>query len=369
MGMSRPNHRGARRTARLTAAAVIAAALTLTGMSAQASPRATSQEAAPAVGATEAAPVLLHGWMPAPFGTRTVKAKLVNGIVRLRGAVSSGTDQELFFLPPNMRPGATVYVPVDLCGAANGRLIITSDGRTVVQAEGSFSSAQCFTSLDGAWFMVSTPGSVPITLQNGWSPYGADTRPPKAALVGGVVYLKGAIQTGGSSHVAFTLPAGMRPPRKVYVPVDLCESADGRLKILPNGTVTVQADEDFSAAQCFTSLEGASFTIAPAGRVALPLVHQWTNSPFNTRPAMASLAAGVVRLEGAIATNHTNPRPFTLPASMRPDADVYIQVDLCGGANGRLVIGPSGVVTVEAEDEFAEAQCFTSLEGASFVRG
>lgn len=37
-------------------------------------------------------------------------------------------------------------------------------------------------------------------------------------------------------------------------------------------------------------------------------------------------------------------------------------------ACGRLFIQPDGVVTVQAENSFSDAQCFTSLDGTSFVR-
>jgi hypothetical protein len=44
-------------------------------------------------------------------------------------------------------------VPVDLCGANNGRLHITPTGIVIIGEEGgTFANAQCFTSLDGAWF-------------------------------------------------------------------------------------------------------------------------------------------------------------------------------------------------------------------------
>jgi len=44
-------------------------------------------------------------------------------------------------------------------------------------------------------------------------------------------------------------------------------------------------------------------------------------------------------------------------------------VDLCHADNGRLHITPGGSVTVQAEGpNWANAQCFTSLDGASFAR-
>jgi hypothetical protein len=58
---------------------------------------------------------------------------------------------------------------------------------------------------------------------------------------------------------------------------------------------------------------------------------------------------------------------FTLPAELRPASTIYISVDLCTGENGRLIIEPSGTVSVQAERAFSDAQCFTSLEGAWFA--
>jgi hypothetical protein len=56
-------------------------------------------------------------------------------------------------LPSGGRPASTVYVPVDMCSATNGRLVITPSGVASVQAGGSNrAKAQCFTSLDGASF-------------------------------------------------------------------------------------------------------------------------------------------------------------------------------------------------------------------------
>jgi len=60
---------------------------------------------------------------------------------------------------------------------------------------------------------------------------------------------------------------------------------------------------------------------------------------------------------------------FTLLQALAPAADTYVKVDLCDATNGRLFIQPTGVVTVQQQsgDPFSNAQCFTSLDGASFV--
>jgi hypothetical protein len=72
--------------------------------------------------------------------------------------------------------------------------------------------------------------------------------------------------------------------------------------------------------------------------------------------------------KGAVGSG-SPPVLFTLPVAFRPVTDVYVPVDLCNTTKGRLHITPTGVVDVEAEGGvFTNAQCFTSLEGASFVQ-
>src|SRR5262249_18106739 len=155
---------------------------------------------------------------------------------------------------------------------------------------------------------------------------------------------KGAI-SGGTSSVIATLPAALRPATDVYIPVDLCGSANGRLIIQSNGTVSVGTEGTFSDAQCFTSLEGASFAPSAAGFTGLGLQNGWTNAPFATSNAAVANIGGVVHFKGAIASG-TSSQLFTLPAAFRPSVPTYVKVDLCGSANGRLFIQTDGTVFV-----------------------
>ena len=103
-------------------------------------------------------------------------------------------------------------------------------------------------------------GWTALTLQNGWtnSPFGTSAAAVQTIL--GIVYLKGAIATTGTNPVPFTLPTAFRPATAVFVPVDLCNSTNGRLQIEPTGVVTLDAEGGaFSNAACFTSLDGAWF--------------------------------------------------------------------------------------------------------------
>jgi hypothetical protein len=210
----------------------------------------------------------------------------------------------------------------------------------------------------------------PLTLKNGWTNAPFGTSIAEVANISGVVHLKGAIATAGTNPVPFTLPRADRPATTVYVKVDLCNATNGRLQILHNGTVTVQAESGtFSNAACFTSLDGVTFAKSATSYTALTPLNGWTNAPFGTSNAAARTIAGVVHLKGAIATAGTNPVAFTLPSAFRPATTVYVAVDMCDATNGRLQIDHNGTVTVEAEGgAFSNAACFTSLDGVSYAK-
>jgi hypothetical protein len=202
-----------------------------------------------------------NGWTNygPPYASAAVRS--ISGIVRLRGAIkTSGTNSLAFTLPAGFRPTHTVYVPVTQCSANNGRLDIYSNGEVFVETEGgTWSNAQCLTSLDGAWFAKSASLYTPLTLQNGWTSYGSSTASPAVRKVSGIVHLEGAMRTSGTNPQAFTLPAGFRPTHNVIVPVDLNNSNKGHLIIGPSGVVTVFAEGSQSDATSFTSLDGVSF--------------------------------------------------------------------------------------------------------------
>jgi hypothetical protein len=315
--------------------------------------------------------ITLHnGWTNAPFSTSNASVSNISGIVHLKGAIATaGTNPVAFTLPSADRPATAVYVPADLCGAANGRLYIQPSGVVTVEAQSSFSDAQCFTSLDGATFAKSATSFTALTLQNGWTNAPFSTSSAAVRTISGIVHLEGAIATTGTSTVAFTLPSGFRPATTVYVPVDLCNATNGRLIIEHSGVVTVEAEGGtFSNAQCFTSLDGATFAKSATSFTALTLKNGWSGAPFSTSNAEVRTISGIVQLKGAISTAGSNPVAFTLPAGFRPATSVYVPVDLCNATSGRLYIQHSGVVTVQAEGgTFSNAQCFTSLDGASFA--
>ena len=314
---------------------------------------------------------LQNGWTGSPFNTSAAAVRTISGIVHLKGAIATtGGNPVPFTLPAAFRPAHAAFVPVDLCNTTNGRLQIEPSGVVTVQAEGgAFSNAACFTSLDGVTFARSASSFTPLTLQNGWTGSPFNTSAAAVRTISGIVHLKGAIATTGGNPVPFTLPAAFRPAHAAFVPVDLCNTTNGRLQIEPSGVVTVQAEGGaFSNAACFTSLDGVTFARSASSFTPLTLQNGWTGSPFNTSAEAVRTISGIVHLKGAIATTGSNPVPFKLPAAFRPAHAVFVPVDLCNATNGRLQIEPSGVVTVQAEGgAFSNAACFTSLDGVTFA--
>jgi hypothetical protein len=314
---------------------------------------------------------LINGWHNVGFGAPTAKVAEISGIVQFKGWIkTSGSNDEPFVLPPAFRPATQVFVPVNLSGPNNGRLLIEPSGVVHVQAEGgTFSHAQAGTMLDGASFAKSASGFTALKLINGWTNGPFSTSKAEARVISGIVHFKGAIKTSGNNPVPFVLPPAFRPDTTVYLPVDLCGANHGRLIIGRSGKASVAAEGGtFSNAKCFTSLDGASFARSGHSFTALTPQNGWHNYGFGTARPAARVISGVVHVRGAIATSGTNNEPFVLPPGFRPAATIQIQVDLCNANDGDLTIERNGAVFVNAEIRFSDLQCFTSLDGVAFAR-
>lgn len=309
---------------------------------------------------------LENGWVGSAFGTASAAAMNAGGITTLEGGIEAGTAHQVFTLPAGLRPAARLYAPVDQCNRTNGRLVAEPTGVAFVQAEGEFGLAQCFTSLDGVWFASTAAKYTRLALLNGWEQTPDETYFPAARAAGGIVRFEGAAQGGHSSELA-VLPAAQRPQATVYIPADMCAVTNGRLVIRKTGQVTAESAKEFSVAKCFVSLDGASFAQNTTGYTPLTLENGWGPYGAGTYPPGAKLVGGAVHLEGAI-SGGTGLQAFVLPKALRPKSAKDIKVDMCNATNGRLLIEPSGAVIVEAETTFSYSQCFTSLDGASFVR-
>jgi len=307
---------------------------------------------------------LINGWKNYS-GTSKASVSAAYGIVHLKGAIkTSGNNPIPFVLPAQFRPAGNTFVPVDLCNATNGRLFIDTAGNVTVQSEFEFSHAACQTSLDGASFALTSDNFKPLKLKNGWQAYGNGALPPAARNINGIVHFEGVLANGNAVD-AFTLPPAFRPAGVAYVKIGGIAGRNARLEIQPTGSVFVSAENDFSDVQAFSSLDGAQFALDATGFTPLTLINGWETYGGSAVPAIR-VVSGTVYFEGAMHTNNNSPQPFVLPAGFRPPKTVYLPADMCAGTNGRLVIATTGEVTVEAENDFLNAMCFTSLDGISF---
>jgi hypothetical protein len=155
----------------------------------------------------------------------------------------------------------------------------------------------------------------PILLENGWTATSTSlgTFQPSQDLINGIIYLQGGI-SGGTSDVVGTV--AFHPSSTVFIPVDECNTTNGRIEIDTSGTVTVEGS--LTDAQCFTSFEGDSWGTADTA-TPLTLENGWTGGPFGTgAPAVGNLN-GIVRFLGAMATGAPTPSPSSFrPASPPP---------------------------------------------------
>jgi hypothetical protein len=315
---------------------------------------------------------LQNGWTA--YGGYTPSASNDGGIVQLRGAVTTtGTSISPFTLPAAFRPSAAVYVQTDLFNAAAGRVIVFPNGVVTVEDAGTgTTNASKFTSLDGVSFATTATGFTALTLQNGWTNAPFSTRNAAVKNDGGLIRFQGAIAApSGSSPMPFVLPAAFRPATDTFVQADLCDGNKGELVLHADGTLAVFAyNLDPSLPTCFTSLEGVTFAASASGYTAATLQNGWVNAVFSTRNVAYKSDGGIVRFEGAVG-NGTAATIFTLPADLRPPRTMYVNINLCGGRQGRLDVFTDGRVSVEVPSTgaFTDATCFTSLEGASFAFG
>src|SRR5688572_20229050 len=84
--------------------------------------------------------------------------------------------------------------------------------------------------------------------------------------------------------------------------------------------------------------------VTNANGAELVLENGWSNAPYSTRNAEVTLVSNIVHLHGAIASG-TTPVVFTLPTELRPQTNIYVEVDMCSSQKGRLMIEPNGRVS------------------------
>jgi hypothetical protein len=197
--------------------------------------------------------------------TQPAFVKSVDGFVRFQGLMRNvdpnNLDGFLFTLPattPALIPGSTVFVPVDLAGGGSiqtwGALTIYSNG-SVYGGPNPYAVDES-TSLEGAWYSMTTTGNTNLPLSNGWHAYSA--RAVKVGNFGGVVRFQGAI-SGGSSSTIGTLPTAIpRPARKVWLVGVANGPVPARIMVDTNGVVSFDS-VPLNVASQMLSLDGVSY--------------------------------------------------------------------------------------------------------------
>lgn len=178
------------------------------------------------------------------------------GVVHLRGGLAgTSSGQPAFVLPKALAPSHPMWLPIYTNGATEGSLEITSDGQVIP----SGSEATAYASLDGISFVGPNTTEVKFTnakLLNYFKDGGYGSAPPGYAKDSlGIVHLRGALSGQYDSHIAFVLPAGLRPSHEVAVPMYTLNGAEGFLVIDTDGRVIPFGGDVMG----YASLDGISF--------------------------------------------------------------------------------------------------------------
>jgi hypothetical protein len=91
-----------------------------------------------------------------------------------------------------------------------------------------------------------------VTFQNSWTDTGGPDAPPsKYRMVGDMTHLRFSCSTGLSGTVAFTLPAGFRPPHELRFAIDGAGAFGGAVvttagAVVLSGTAPIRGEFQFS---------------------------------------------------------------------------------------------------------------------------
>lgn len=316
---------------------------------------------------------LINGWSIYP-GARAPKIDRSNGVVHLRGMItSSSSSDHPFVVPQHFRPNRTLFLPVAMCAGAYGRIDIQANGVVTILTPFAWNRATCLTSLEGVSYVQTTSASssVPITPINGWSAVD-QSRFLTYSATANLVHLTGQLHTSGNNHAAFVVP--LAPANVVVVPIGLCNGEVGDLAIDTSGTATVVTAVSFGYAKCLISLDGVSYwanTNAPSfvGIVPHNGWHSPVQSSSHTRSALTQ-SHDAVALDGAMGSERAAPTaPYTASGPGVPSGRVQLLAATCGGYVGQLEVFANAATRVWVPNGggWAAAKCMTSLNGIQYA--
>lgn len=205
---------------------------------------------------TRTAPSLQNGWVN--YGGSYAPASYMissSGRVFIQGLIKSGTltdHSPIFTLPASYTPAQYMHMNSESGGFAHIG-VSASPSALVTKTTGS-----------NGYYSINTnylPASASVTwsnmsLVNGWvTTAGAYTTAQYTKDSDGVVQLKGLVRNGTATAgtTITTLPAGFRPKARVLL-ANVSNNAIGRVDILPDGRVTINA-----GVNSWFSLDNVSF--------------------------------------------------------------------------------------------------------------
>lgn len=240
-------------------------------------------------------PAFTNAWANYGSGFRTLQfRKDPTGRVWLRGFITGGTiGQPVFTLPAGYRPTQTEIQDAQTGGGIS-QIYVNTDGTVNVTTGTNSWVTLNHISFDTDTTLVTA--SIAVQPMDGWHVVGGASEPPFQnswtnfgsgyAVAGfrkdpqGRVYLRGMIKSGSVNAVAFTLPAGYRPPATLYVTASVSISPTVypcNLYIEPNGQVGIYPGT--TGTPSWVSLDGAFFDTEAVSNYATAVVQGVQASP------------------------------------------------------------------------------------------
>jgi len=313
-------------------------------------------------------------------GTYTALAyrKDQNGRVTFKGFLNSGVTRAAittaFTLPLGYRPSKRILHHTNINATTVARLDIDVDGSVIAYT--AIGTANSWISMEGLTFdtdsvqNVSSNVAVPIdgwhtigaagepSFQSNWVNYDTNTYAAAAFRKNplGRVSVRGLIKSGTVGAVAFTLPAGFRPPRNQSFPgqvtggtTQVMVQSDGQVLILagPAGTTpgtftyldAIEFDTDTISSVVMLSgqvpVNVDQWHLVGSGGLEPAFQNGWTNYATGyATVAFMKDALGYVHMRGDAKPGTIATTMFTLPVGYRP------------GPNGTIVLPVAAFTTV-----------------------
>jgi len=298
-----------------------------------------------------------------------------NGVVYLGGSLTQPTagPDEFAKLPPQALPTSSLYLSVYTYEGSPGTLHIGSDGSMSVWDDDIPGRAGEFTSLAGISFPLAGTSLQQLPLNPAWQSAGStwNTGDPSYVIGNGIVHLAGSATITDITNPAtwfLQIPNAMAPDRCVETNVYTFGSTVGTLLANQTDDMYFETGGDLSDQVKYISLAGVAYPAHGAIWTPLNLQTGWTTGVGDCQTGWMpsyTVIDHIVYLSGAVIKSQPGASTLigTLPATARPQHDLFLTVSTGQNALGALHITPAGLMFVSGG---ATQTSLTSLSGISF---